>query len=202
MNKINTVEEFSMYAAQEFVQTAVFVDDRIFKEGIENSSPKEGVNDPNLRLSVSKSAPKKSQKNQIEIKDEQEEVDSPSDVVTGFAEKQIICSLYQPKSRADYSEHSDIFQLCKAADIAIIDWNLHGDSGDKAQVLISQLIKQAVNDVPEQLRLILVYTSQPNLFEVTDQLIRSVKEEVGHESVEKDGDLAFISKNSRVTIIR
>ena len=150
---------------------------------------------------VSPNTPKSIIDNQAD--DDQPDEYSPYDIVTSFAKKQIICSLYQPKKTAKVSSKSDIFQLCLAADIVIVDWDLYGNMGDKVIELIDGLIRQATLDVPEQLRLILVYTQQPNLFGVADELYKKVSPDVRGvlEPVVEEEGLAFHTTNSRVSIL-
>ena len=200
----DTVKEYSVYAAQKFLQTAVLIDDRIYepKDGSVTDRRKE-VAAPKQRKKVIKSAEGKSPE-EVLIADNTQEADefSSYDVVTSFAKKQIICSLYQPKKSATVSPTSDIFPLCLAADIVIVDWDLYGDRGQRALDLIGGLIKQATTDVPEQLRLILVYTQESNLFDVADQLYQKVNKSLGESVVPPNEDcgLAFHTNNSRVSI--
>ncbi|MDD9973272.1 MAG: response regulator receiver domain [Candidatus Poribacteria bacterium] len=200
----DTVKEYSVYAAQKFLQTAVLIDDRIYepKVGFVTDRRKE-VAAPRQRKKVIKSAEGKSP-DEVLIADNTQEADefSSYDVVTSFAKKQIICSLYQPKKSATVSPTSDIFPLCLAADIVIVDWDLYGDRGQRALDLIGGLIKKATTDVPEQLRLILVYTQEINLFDISNQLYQKVNESLGESMVLplEDCGLAFHTNNSRVSV--
>ncbi|WP_418502557.1 response regulator receiver domain [Flagellimonas sp.] len=200
----NTVSGYSEYAAKEFLQTAVFIDDRIYE-------PKEGkVSEP--KVVAAPKVRKKAVKSAVQAEEAPANLDdgvvddeeySPHDIVNSFAKKQIICSLYQPRPKAKVSKASDIQQLCLASDIVIVDWDLYGDQGKKAKELVEGLIKQAVEDVPEQLRLILVYTQEANLFDIASQLYEKVSQSIGDEFTpqqEEDG-LAFHTANSRVSIL-
>ena len=199
----NTVSEFSKYAAQEFLQTVVFIDDRIYDRKSGSVSEPKQASMPKGRPKALKSA---DQKISREVDGSLEESDpeeySPRKIVTSFAKKQIICSLYQPERAASFSEKSEVFSLCLAADIVIVDWDLHGDAGTKALELVGELIQRAVADTPEQLRLILVYTDQVNLPDIGNQLYQKISENLGERnlSVEDDG-LAFHTLSSRVSIL-
>lgn len=203
MSQPNTLQKYSINAAQSFIQTAVFVDDRIF-EGVSS-----GSGEPRLV-----SAPKKRKKAIKSVEGDEgkvpsgidEDIEEPApdtyDIVNSFAKKQIVCSLYQPKSTAKVSPASDIFPLCRAADVVIVDWDLFGDKGQRAKDLIDGLITQAVRDVPEQLRLILVYTQEINLFGVANEIYEKVHESIGDgfRPVEGENGLAFHTDNSRVVV--
>lgn len=199
----NTVSEFSKYAAQQFLQTAVFIDDRIYgrKDGA-IPGPKQ-ISTPKYRPRALKSADQEvapGDKSEIAEESDYEEY-SPHDIATSFAKQQIICSLYQPQRSAKFSRTSDVFTLCLAADIVIVDWDLYGDQGKKAIELVNGLIQQAVDDVPEQLRLILVYTQELNLFAIAGQINDSFGDEISLSA--EEGGLAFrtLNSNSRISIL-
>ena len=100
----DTVKEYSVYAAQQFLQTAVLIDDRIYerKDGSVTDRRKE-VAAPKRRKKVIKRAEGKSP-GEVSISENTQGADefSSYDVVTSFAKKQIICSLYQPKKVQQY----------------------------------------------------------------------------------------------------
>lgn len=200
-----TVQEYSTHAAQSFIQTAVFVDDRIYERISLTSEEPKKVIIPKVRKKVTRSASKDEEPDTASTAGAGEEDSSPDtyDIVTSFAKKQIVCSLYQPKKAAKVSPTSDIFPLCKAADVVIVDWDLFGDKGQRAVELIDGLIVQAVQDVPEQLRLILVYTQEANLFAVANEVYEKVNKTIGESVQPVDGEdgLAFHTENSRVVVL-
>ncbi|KAB8185250.1 hypothetical protein FKV24_010790, partial [Lysobacter maris] len=199
----NTIQELSKHAAQEFIQTAVFVDDRIYERSSAKSSegPSKLITPKPRRKAIKNvSVGAKTNVTPPEIAEEDSSPDS-YDIVTSFAKKQIICCLYQPKSKAKVSPTSDIFPLCKSADVVILDWDLFGDKGKRALELVDGLVAQAVQDVPEQLRLILVYTQETNLFSVANELYEKVHASIGDEFQPLEGGLTFHTSNSRITVL-
>ena len=208
----DTVKEYSEYAAREFLQTVVFIDDRIYAPQSGSVSRVEKVVSPKSRKQVSKNTSAQSKftgaegaegAKGAEGADVEAEEFSSHDIVTSFAKKQIVCSLYQPdENEKDFSE-SDIFPLCRAADIVIVDWNLFRDSGERALELIGKLIQQAVRDAPKQLRLILVYTQEQDLSDIAKQLYDKVAQGIddGLEWAQGEGELAFHTANSRVSVL-
>jgi hypothetical protein len=198
----NTVSEYSRYAAQEFLQTVVFIDDRIYekKSGAVHEPSK--LTAPKHRKKVTKAQKQQSETMLPTETGEENEEYSPHDVVHSFAKKQIICSLYQPGKNTKVTQSSDIYLLCRSADIVIVDWDWYGKN-DRALDLIEGLINQAVKEVPEQLRLILVYTQELNLFAIADQLFQKINESLGEEiePIQEEGGLALHTTNSRVSIL-
>ena len=197
----DTVEKYSEYAAREFVQTVVFVDDQIHNRKAESAAGSETAEPPKARKRALRSAADPEQGAEETTTGEDNEEFSPYDIVSSFAEKQIICCLYQPEHGANVSWESDVFLLCRSADIVIVDWDLFGDKGRRALELIDGLIQQAVRDVPEQLRLILVYTQEPDLFGVADELYGRVKASIGDVLNPLDDGLVFWTTNSRVSVL-
>ena len=199
----NTVSEYSRYASQEFLQTVVFVDDRIYESKGGTVHEPRNVTTPQQRKKVIKSQEQQSETISSAENDKELDEYSPHDVVNSFAKKQIICSLYQPSKRAKVTQASDIFPLCKAADVVIIDWDLYGDRGKKALELINGLIEQAVTAVPEQLRLVLVYTQEQNLVAIANEIFQKVTTSIGEqfEPLSEEKGLAFHTENSRLSVI-
>ncbi len=128
---------------------------------------------------------------------------SPHDIQASFAKKRIVCSLHQPQKRNSVAVESDTYRLCSPADIVIVDWDLYGDAGVKATTLIENLITESLREDPHQLRLVLVYTDNPNLFDISDKLstnlIAKIPDEIEHK--EADKGLAFHTLNARVVVL-
>ena len=200
-----TVQDYSRFAAQSFIQTAVFVDDRIYEKSSASKDINKNVVIPKTRKKATKSTAINNNASAASQIDSDEEDTAPDayDIVNSFAKKQIVCSLYQPKKTASVSPSSEIFPLCRAADVVIVDWDLYGDKGSKACELADGLIKQAVEDVPEQLRLILVYTQELNLQAIANELYEAVHASVGDDfkPIEGEEGLVFHTENSRIVIL-
>ena len=202
MTTNSTVAEYCEHAAQEFLQAVVFVDDRIYERSTGAVAAPKHVSAPRQRKSATKTAEQKEQRSALIQDSGQESFEySPNEIVTSFAKKQIVCSLYQPNREAKASKTSDVVRLCRAADAVIVDWDLHGDKGARALELIAGLIKQAVEDEPEQLRLIILYTQEFNLQGIANDVYEEVTKTVSDFTVVDGEDgLAFHTTNSRVKI--
>lgn len=203
MTPPKTLSEFSTLAAEKFIQTVVFVDDKIYntKSG-SVLLPKVAVKPP-IRKAALKSSTSAMLSKTVEY-DEATEIEdfSSHDIVSSFAKKSIVCSLYQPREGASVSVTSDLYKLCLASDIVILDWDL-GDAGKKTLELVSNLVVQSLEAVPEQLRLILIYTNEPNLTAVAEQiydrLSKLLKGKIDPQK--EDLGLALHTSNSRVVIL-
>lgn len=206
MSKISTMDQFSRDAVENFVQTVVFVDDKIYAPpptGTVRGEKKASA--PKARKSATKSAEKKTVKSPVADLKELEDEDSfsPHDIQASFAKKRIVCSLHQPSKRNSVGVESDTYKLCAAADIVIVDWDLYGDAGEKAKILIENLVVQSLEEDPHQLRLVLIYTDTPNLFDVADKMSERLIAKISDDIEYKDADkgLAFHTLNARVVVL-
>jgi len=84
-----------------------------------------------------------------------------------------------------------------------VGWEVCGDRGNLALELIEGLILQAIKGVSEQLRLILVYTQEINLFDIANQLYEKVSASIGErlKPLKEENGLVFHTLNSRIVIL-
>jgi hypothetical protein len=200
--------KFILESAGKYLQTVVLVDDRIYENTSGSVASRLMTPSVKLRKAALKSAEaanerKEAADEQTGIAEKPEEV-SFHDVQNSFAKKRIICSLYQPKKIASFGEHSDVYNLCSSADVVIVDWDLHGDSGNKATALVRNLIEQSMKEIPHQLRLVLIYTMEVNLRSVADKLYEDLGERIGKETIGVDTEtkgLVLTTDNARVVVL-
>lgn len=203
-----TMCDFSYEAARSYLQTAVFVDDRIYETGTGKVAPVTSLEAPVRRKpaivgvdsAVLTTSPAKASGGE-----DAKGVFSAQDIVVSFANEGIVCGLYQPLPTELLNEASSACKLCLGADIVLVDWDLVGSGtiGDRALDLIGALIKRSTEDVPEQLRLVMIYTGEANLVVVLDRVLERLETllETGVTPKRDDsGDLALHTKNSRVIV--
>lgn len=191
--------KFVLESSGKYLQTVVVVDDRIY----ENTSgsvasplmaPSTRLRKPALKSAEAVNEKKDAADEKTGNAEKLEEV-SFHDVQNSFAKKRIICSLYQPKKTASFGEHSDV---------VIVDWNLHGDFGNKATALVRNLIEQSMKEIPHQLRLVLIYTMEVNLRSVADKVYEDLSERIGKETIGVDTEtkgLVLTTDNARVVVL-
>jgi len=191
-----------------FIQTVVFVDDKIYAPPPTGTVLKEKkVSAPKARKASTKSAEKKnSTASVVDLKKPEEgSTFSPHDIQSSFAKKHIVCSLHQPQKIHTVGVESETYKLCACADIVIVDWDLHGDAGVKATTLVENLVIQSLKEDPHQLRLVLIYTDTPNLFaisaKVSESLAAKITDEIEIEYKDADKGLAFHTLNARVIVL-
>ena len=171
---MTTLQQFSLEATRKYLQTVVFVDDKIFDDT--SGMAVQVVDDlPKGRKRIYE--PEKTT-GEIAIQVDSEEVNiqdsedsyRPKDLVTSFAREGIICALYEPPEEFQVDPTSDIFKLCERPDIIILDWDLSGDAGQKTLDLILALVKQSQQEFPYHIRLLVIYTIDPSLVGVANQI--------------------------------
>lgn len=119
-------------------------------------------------------------------------------ITQAFANSKKICAIYKPETLADI----DILaQLAKKADITVIDWqlNINENEGQEnseedaeeddprgphtrriiREILLDPLIGQG------SLKLILIYTGEIGLYDITDEIFKDLHEQ-GIENIQKD----------------
>ncbi|MFA7279555.1 MAG: response regulator receiver domain [Sterolibacterium sp.] len=191
------------------MQTAVFIDDKIYdRRPVTPAVPAPLVSPATKREPALKSTAKKvtstsrAKSGDAGSSANLEEPFVPQDIVASFAKKRIVCSLYQPKKEASVGANSDVYPLCLASDIVIVDWDLYGDAGRRALELVTNLICQSLEEVPEQLRLVMVYTQEPNLFKVANDIYEKLNERIPNVvQPPTENALSLHSLNSRVAIL-
>ena len=202
MSKALTMDSFSRNAVENFVQTVVFVDDKIYAPSPKGTVIEEKkVAGPKARKPATKSVEEKISTISVAPPAKIEETIpfSPHDIQASFAKKRIVCSLHQPLKKSSVGIESDTYKLCASADIVIVDWDLYGDDGEKAKTLIENLILQSLEEDPHQLRLVLIYTDNPNLFAISYKVSERLTAKIFDK--EADNGLAFHTLNARVVVL-
>lgn len=195
------VQNYSINAAEKFIQTAVFVDDQIYRR---DENVEQAINEPQEREPAIDDAGATDVPNNegAEATDFVPEASTAYDIVNSFADKKIVCSIYSP-TRDDWnSQIPNIQSLCGAADVVILDWVFFGRHGGGVCDLINGIIGQAQNDTPEQLRLVLIYTRVDDLFSVASQIRGGVTHiPDDYELLDDEGKFTIQVQNFRVVVL-
>jgi len=204
---ISAYDNFIIESVEQYLSTVVVIDDRIY-ENKSGSVASRLTKPPRVRRKAAlKSAASKVEKKSESTQDtEDEPLDEVSfhDVQNSFAKEHIICSLYQPQKNASFGEQSDVYKLCSTADVVIVDWDLHGDSGDKATRLVGSLVEQSRIELPYQLRLVLIYTLEVNLQSVAAKIYDDLFGRLSNDTVDVDPQsegLVLTTENARVVVL-
>lgn len=205
---ISAYDKFIIESAEQYLQTVVLIDDRIYENergrvASPLTKPSAVGRKPALKSATSSSDKSGKEVEKAEVPEKPDEV-SFHDVQNSFAKKRIICSLYQPKKRASFGEQSEVYKLCSTADVVIVDWDLDDPSGDKATTLVGSMVEQSRIEIPQQLRLVLIYTLDPNLQSVANKIYENLVARLSEDKVtvypQSEG-LVFTTDNARVVVL-
>ncbi len=117
-------------------------------------------------------------------------------LMTSFAARGVVCTVLAPNAAEDAT--TETLRASRRADIVILDWQL-GDEGDRATSIISDLIEDDAK-VGGRLRLVVVYTAEPNL----NTISASVNDDLdGFSQLERPGNVLALAKDqTRILFIR
>lgn len=201
-------DKFILESAEQYIQTVVLVDDRIYE--IDSGRIPSSLVAPQStsRTAATKSSSPSVENSSIDIEttDDNESDEDPEevsflDLQNSFAQKGIVCSLYQPQSTASFNENSEVYRLCSTADVVIVDWDLGDTSGAKATELVGCLIEQSQKTDPQQLRLVMIYTLDPNLRSVAKKIHTELGDRIGSDKVVGEPtSLELATKTARVVV--
>lgn len=161
--------EQSKEIANNFIQNIVFIDDKAYKNDITNNAF------------------------------------SAFEVSNVFAQTGKICAIYAPKSISDINNYNTIL---KKADVVILDWYLDikkdenqivdpeadADNDDPRGEFTLKLISDLLSQT-EMLKLLIVYTGETDLFEITDSIYQKVNQHSFHKE-----DCVIRSLNSKILV--
>jgi hypothetical protein len=168
---MNPLHAFSRAAARRYLQSAVFVDDKIYEK--RSGMPVEPIDLPKRKPVLVREPDEVTSRPENEEavpSSEAEQPYHPKDLVSSFAREGIICALYEPPEGFSTSPDSEIFKLCERPDIIILDWDFSGDQGEKALNLISALVQQSLKEFPHHTRLMAIYTADQSLVAVSNKV--------------------------------
>lgn len=159
--------------ANKYIQNILFVDDEIFSPNESNNSLDSGA------------------------------------LISIFSKAKKLCALNQPQSQEDLE---NIIELAKKADITVLDWKIHveqksnestneeddEEEDDPRGVFTLKLIQGIMNEQPNCLKLIMVYTGETDLEAIIEK-IKTTLEHNGFKDIEKSTENTL--SNSSINII-
>ncbi|GAA2650767.1 hypothetical protein GCM10010400_02520 [Streptomyces aculeolatus] len=120
-----------------------------------------------------------------------------------FARYGLVCGYVRPTTSDQREEliQGTFDRLFIRSDVLVLDWSLNGDTGQTTTRLVLRLVESEEGKLG-RLRLICIYTNDPDLYGIRDALGRSLRE-VGHkldESEDSEG-LGLIARDFRVSVL-
>jgi hypothetical protein len=176
----------------DFLETALVVDDEALRPPRPNASAasrtKRIRDKPHVRVDLSLKEPPEGAVETVE----EHPLDSNA-LIDAFADGGIICSVMAP--RAGDEIHTRVLRAGSRADLLVLDWELHRDGGKTARDLIKGILDQDVGAGRRRLRVIAVYTGQPDLLQIMRRIATYLELEAG---AVQDGGLTLTKDGFRI----
>ncbi len=121
---------------------------------------------------------------------------SATAVTASFVEQGLICGIIQPREDTDTP---DLPAVVKRADVVVVDWRLNDDDGGRALRLLKWIM---TDDASERLRLIAVYTGEPDIRGIGSRIVDELRA-AGHafkNVAGNDGDLMYSMRSCLIVI--
>lgn len=204
----------SLKVVGRFLQTAVVIDDRAFRQGAVREPIPHTIEAPPTPSTVQPltedlfpAGPNVVESNEIvvPIPDPDPHGIDAEKTIRAFAELGIVCSVLQRFpgiNPADLGQSGE--KLLVPADILVIDWQVHRDDGSDSNEETLNFLAVSVDEsaqyAPEQLRLIIVYTGAQDLLKVAEK----IKERLtipDKSPPQADGEYAFQIGASRIVVL-
>ena len=220
---MNALESFIKESATSYLQSVVFVDDHIYHvsdKPLETSTVELSKGGLKPMFTVAEPSDSKSEtaKKPLETTESpqaeaaleatdpgQSDIEvvaspyHPRQLMESFAQKGIVCALYEPRVGFETTPTSELFRLCERADVIILDWYLHNDGGDGVSDLLAELIAKSESELPHHVRMCAIYTSEQRLHDVMNKLLNKLKYR-GCEAEVAKGRLQLIAGASRISV--
>jgi CheY-like chemotaxis protein len=172
----------------DFLETALVVDDEATRSAAAPSAPatdEEPPPTPRARVDLALNDPPEGTVEGVE--------DHPLNakaLTDAFAERGIICSVIAPQHGEEIQER--VLQAAGRADLLVFDWELNRDGGTTARQLIRGVLDQDAQENRRRLRVIAIYTGQPDLPGIMRRLathlaLEGAAQHDGGLTLEKDG---------------
>jgi len=180
------------HVVEDFLETALVVDDEAMRPHAPKASNARTANSakekPRVRGDLSLKEPSEVDVEAIE----DHPLDSKS-LIDAFADKGIICSVIAPLANEEIQMR--VLKAASRADLLVLDWELHRDGGKTALALIKGVLQQDAEANRRRLRVIAVYTGQPDLLKV---MLRIAKHLELDGDTHNDGGLTLAKDGFRV----
>ncbi len=212
---MTALADFVTRSATSYLQSVVFVDDHIYHK---DDKPLEtaisvaclkpmfvdldravGQHGAEILSTVVTGERSNVSKEQVAAQEDEGSPYHPRQLMESFAQKGIVCALYEPRKGFQTTPSSELFRLCERADVIILDWDLHTDGGDGVSDLLAELIKKSEGELPHHVRFCAIYTSEQRLHNIMGLLLEKL-EGRGCSVEVVQGRLHLIAGATRVSI--
>ena len=194
--------KLSKGVVEQFLQSAVIVDDGAAFERGPGDKPSTKLITPSRRFR--KQSDLQSQERdaagETEITGRNSDVGrlDAKKVIDSFAQRGIVCSVLLPHKEEMEALTGTLEKMANCADIIILDWSLYKDQGEKALEMIERIVRSSTGS-PAQLRLIVIYTINPRIEEIS-QKVKAVLDKLGEAHAKGNGKAAVQVETDKLSL--
>src|ERR1051325_3480011 len=203
---MNTIVEFSRFAAKRYLESAVFIDDNIYTADTGRPESSEEIILRELKPAFVEPVDSKVTGSPGPEKEPGAPERRPfriKDLIDSFALLGIVCAPYEPEPGFSTDEDSVVFKLCETADLVILDWDFHevGIAGTAPKKLIASLIQSGNRVAPHHIRLVAIYTNTIDLQAISNSIYQYLETEGCKAEPVDDCALRLQSGATRILIL-
>lgn len=183
----------------EFLQTVLMIDDEAFRRSPRPVSGDDGVWSDEKATLVPGQVLELQPPTGTPAADELD----VQEVSFRFANEGLSCAILSPQSTEENDEFKPAFvRTAKRADALILDWNMNGDNGATAERLIRSVLMDDVKSPKRRLRLIAIYTGEPDLQRIAERVSKATEGSLEQDVVcwDDDQEVAFSRGPVRVAV--
>jgi len=197
---MSTFTEHCSNIVNDYVQTALIIDDQAFFDSSVQVTTTEMITpraaSPHLKAPIKSS-------NIVTTTDDTLHSFDAKKVTDAFYEKGIIAGLYKPviSNNLPEDEFADtVEKIASRADVIIVDWMLKDKISKYSKALIKRIIEKDVSN-GGRLRSIVVYTGEPVLSDLRDELLAYLNESeiINKSPLSTNNDFGITSNNLSIS---
>ena len=111
-------------------------------------------------------------------------------VIDGFAEIGSVCAVLKANPGDGFRERT--VRAARRADIVVLDWTIHDSTGEEALRVLSEIVQG--DGGSGRLRLIAIYTGEPNLRTIYEQVRDAIDDFYHDEELREEADVLRMSR--------
>ncbi|MBQ7804693.1 response regulator receiver domain [Rhodococcus sp. (in: high G+C Gram-positive bacteria)] len=183
MNR-NVFQEHIRQTVDGFLQTVVIVDDEAYRKVTPTASDADADAWDDLDTSSPSSG--------VQLKLKSPAVVAPPDdlsaqkVAEAFAIHGLTCAMLSPQNQKENKKvRTPLLAAARRADLVVLDWNINDDFGETTKILFRGLLEMD-RDIERRLRVVAIYTGEPQLSDIADKIMQIAKEEMPDSEIVSD----------------
>lgn len=173
-----TFEGLVARAVERFLQSAVVVDDRAFlPSAIQPTRLRTPSPEAETLAEIEEEEKTQGPVSDSEVGDPANTPLNAKEIVDAFAARGVVCGVLRPSADETDEVRRVAPRAIRRSDLVIVDWHLHGDDGEATIALLQDVVQEA----GEAMRLVAIYTGDPDL----PRVARKLMERLGAEPIDE-----------------